>query len=208
MTRALTAAAVVAAILAGVAGAAGPSLLKPKTLHDKAPASYTAVFKTTKGTFRVHVTRSLSPRGADRFYNLVKYKYYDGVRFFRVLPGFVVQFGIHPKPKIAQAWFNANIKDDPVKKSNAKWTLTFADAGPNTRSTQVFINLGNNASLDSQGFSPFGTVTSGRPVVAKFYSGYGEAPSSGQQAMVQQGDAFIKKNFPKLDRIVTARLAR
>jgi peptidyl-prolyl cis-trans isomerase A (cyclophilin A) len=208
MLRTLIVLVAAAAVLATAAGASGPSLLKPASLHDKAPAQYTVAFQTTKGPFRVHVTRAWAPKGADRFYNLVKYKYYNGVRLFRVLPGFVVQFGIHPTPKIAKTWFNANIADDPVKKSNTKWSMTFADAGPNTRSTQVFINLGNNSSLDSQGFAPFGLVTFGRKNVNKFYSRYGEAVSSQQQAMVTQGDGFIRKHFPKLDRIISGRIVR
>ena len=206
MLRLVATIALAGALCAAAAGAAPPSLLHPKTLHAKAPASYTVVFKTTKGTFKVGVTRSWAPKGADRFYNLVKNRYYDGVRFFRVLPNFVVQYGIHPSSKIAKAWQTANITDDPVKHSNARWTMTFATAGPGTRTTQVFINLVNNAGLDNQGFAPFGLVTHGRKVIAKLYSGYGELPPNAQQQMVEQGDAFIKKNFPKLDRILTARI--
>jgi peptidyl-prolyl cis-trans isomerase A (cyclophilin A) len=206
--RLLTTLALAAALCATAAGASPPSLLHPKTLNAKAPASYTVVFNTTKGTFKARITRSWAPRGADRFYNLVKNRYYDGVRFFRVVPGFVVQYGIHPKPKIARVWQTASIKDDPVKHSNGPWTMTFATAGPDTRTTQIFINLVDNASLDSQGFAPFAVVTHGRKVVAKLYSGYREQPTSAQQQMVEQGDAFVRKHFPKLDRILTARIGR
>jgi peptidyl-prolyl cis-trans isomerase A (cyclophilin A) len=183
------------------------SLLHPSSVHGKAPASYTVEFKTTKGPFTVRVTRAWAPLGADRFYNLVRAGFYDGVRFFRVVPGFVVQFGIHPKPSVAQAWQNADIQDDPVKHPNTQWTVTFATAGPNTRTTQVFINLADNSSLDAQGFAPFGLVTSGKGTVAKLYAGYGEQPTNAQGQMVAQGDAFIRSSFPKLDRIVTARVA-
>jgi peptidyl-prolyl cis-trans isomerase A (cyclophilin A) len=185
----------------------GGSLLHPSSLHGKAPASYTVEFKTTKGPFTVGVTRAWAPLGADRFYDLVRAGYYDGVRFFRVVPGFVVQFGIHPQPAVAQAWQNADIQDDPVKHPNTQWTVTFATAGPNTRTTQVFINLADNSSLDAQGFAPFGRVTSGMKTVARLYAGYGEQPTNAQGQMVAQGDAFIRSSFPKLDRIVTARVA-
>jgi peptidyl-prolyl cis-trans isomerase A (cyclophilin A) len=183
------------------------SLLDPSSVHGKAPAAYTVEFRTTKGPFTVAVTRAWAPLGADRFYDLVRAGYYDGVRFFRVVPGFVVQFGIHPKPAVAQAWQNADIQDDPVKHPNTQWTVTFATAGPNTRTTQVFINLADNSSLDAQGFAPFGLVTSGKATVARLYAGYGEQPTNAQGQMVAQGDAFIRSSFPKLDRIVTARVA-
>ena len=183
------------------------SLLHPAALTGKAPASYTVEFKTTKGPFTVEVTRAWAPLGADRFYDLVRAGYYDGVRFFRVVPGFVVQFGIHPTPAVAQAWQNADIQDDPVTHPNARWTVTFATAGPNTRTTQVFINLADNSSLDAQGFAPFGRVTSGMKTIAKLYAGYGEQPTSAQGELTAEGDAFAKRTFPKLDRILTARVA-
>ena len=201
--------AVCVALVAGAASAAAaapPSLLKPSTLTAKAPATYAVSFKTTKGTFVVTVNRASAPLGADRFYNLVRAHFFDGVEFFRAVKGFVVQFGISGTPKIAAAWSNANIKDDPVKGSNTIGTLTYADAGPNTRSTQVFINLGNNAFLDKQGFAPFGKVTSGMSVVGKLYSGYGDSATNTQNEIIQQGNAFLKKHFPRLDSIVTARL--
>ncbi len=183
-----------------------PSLLHPSKLTAKAPAVYSVSFATTKGTFVVTVRRAWAPRGADRFYNLVRAHFFDGVRFFRVVKGFVVQFGISPTPAVAAAWQSAAIPDDPVKTSNVKGTITFADAGPNTRTTQVFVNLGSNTGLDAQGFAPFGKVTSGMSVVDKLYGGYGEQPSGDQQQITQQGDAFLKKHFPLLDRIKTARL--
>ena len=198
---------VCAAGVAGVAAAAPPQLLHPASLHARAPAEYRVSFKTTKGTFVVTVHRAWAPRGADRFYNLVRAHFFDGVTFFRVVKGFVVQFGISPDPAVSRAWQNATIKDDPVKASNTLGTITYADAGPDTRSTQVFVNLGNNTPLDSRGFSPFGRVTSGMRVVDRLYGGYGDQPTNDQQQISSQGNAFLRKHFPKLDSIVTARLS-
>ncbi len=200
--------AVCAAVVTGVASASPPQLLHPASLHANAPAVYRASFQTTKGTFVVTVHRAWAPLGADRFYNLVRAHFFDGVRFFRVVTGFVVQFGISPDPAVSRAWQNANINDDPVKASNTAGTITYADAGPNTRTTQVFINLANNASnLDRTGFSPFGRVTSGMNVVNRLYAGYDDQPTNDQQQMTSQGDAFLRKHFPKLDRIVSARIS-
>jgi peptidyl-prolyl cis-trans isomerase A (cyclophilin A) len=201
--------AIAVALVAGAASAAAsapPSLLKPSSLNAKAPAVYAVSFKTTKGTFVVTVHRAWASRGADRFYNLVRGRFFDGVEFFRVVKGFVVQFGISPSPKVSTVWTNAVIKDDPVKASNAIGTITYADAGPNTRATQVFINLGDNAFLDKQGFSPFGKVTTGMAVVKKLYGGYAEKPTSAQDLIIHQGNAYLKQHFPRLDAIVTARL--
>jgi peptidyl-prolyl cis-trans isomerase A (cyclophilin A) len=197
-----------AAIVAGTASAAPPAkLLHPSALHAKAPAVFRASFVTTKGTFVVTVHRAWSPLGADRFYNLVQAHFFDGNAFFRVLKGFVVQFGISSDPAVSKAWQTATIKDDPVKTSNVPGTIVFADAGPQTRTTQLFVNLGNNgSSLDSQGFSPFGKVTSGMAVLKKLYGGYGEQASNDQQQIQAQGSAFLKKTFPKLDGIRTARI--
>jgi peptidyl-prolyl cis-trans isomerase A (cyclophilin A) len=198
-----------AALMAGAAtatAAAPPQLLHPESLHAKAPATYRVSFATTRGTFVLTVHRAWSPRGADRFYNLARAHFFDGVTFFRVVKGFVVQFGISPDPKVSKAWQTATIKDDPVKESNAPGTITFADAGPDTRTTQVFVNLGNNAALDTQGFSPFGRVTSGMSVVNKLYGGYGEQPTGHQQEITTQGNAYLRKSFPKLDYIKTARI--
>ena len=197
------------AIAVGAAAAAAPpsQLLHPEKLHAKAPATYRVSFVTTKGTFVVTVHRAWSPRGADRFYNLVQAHFFDGVTFFRVVKHFVVQFGISGMPAVSKAWQNANIPDDPVKASNTLGTITYADAGPDTRTTQVFVNLGNNAAnLDGQGFSPFGKVTTGMAVVNKLYGGYGEQPTGDQAQISAQGDAFLHKTFPKLDHIRTARI--
>jgi peptidyl-prolyl cis-trans isomerase A (cyclophilin A) len=183
-----------------------PALLHPAKLTAKAPSVYGVVFTTTKGSFTVTVHRQWSPRGADRFYNLVRARFFDGDEFFRVVKGFVVQFGISGYPAVSSAWQNATIGDDAVKASNTRGTITFADAGPNTRTTQVFVNLGNNASLDGQGFSPFGRVTSGMSVVDKLYSGYGEAVTNLQGEIATQGNSFLRRRFPKLDRILRARV--
>ena len=178
------------------------ALLQPASLNEKAPDVYAVKFTTTKGDFVVTVTRAWAPLGADRFYNLVKHQFFTDAAFFRVVPGFIVQFGISANPQVARAWQNATIKDDKVTQSNKAGTVTFATAGPNTRTTQLFINFGNNTFLDSQGFSPFGQVTEGMDVVQKIYSGYGESPDQG--LIQSQGKAYLDKNFPKLDTIKSA----
>src|SRR5712692_4149292 len=131
-----------------------PALLQPATLKEKAPEVYQVKFTTTKGDFVVKVTRAWAPLGADRFYNLVEHHFYDGASFFRVLPGFMAQFGISANPQASQAWRNSTIKDDPVKQSNRRSFLSFATSGPNTRTTQLFISFGDNSRLDAGGFSP------------------------------------------------------
>ena len=186
-----------------------PALLHPASLKAKAPATFAVEFDTTKGKFVVTVHRSWAPRGADRFYNLVKAHFYDGNEFFRVVKGFVVQFGISGFPKVSAAWQNANLSDDPVKGSNTVGTITYADAGPNTRTTQVFINLANNSgNLDRQGFAPFGRVTTGMAVVNKLYAGYDDKPTNLQPQIVAQGNAFLTKRFPKLDSVIRARIVQ
>jgi peptidyl-prolyl cis-trans isomerase A (cyclophilin A) len=174
----------------------------------RAPDSYTVKFETSKGDFVVTVTRDWSPLGADRFYTLVKNGFYDGARFFRVLPGFVAQFGIAADPAATSKWRNANLVDDPVKQSNRRATITFATGGPNTRTTQVFINLADNARLDPRGFSPFGEVSQGMEIVDQFYSGYGEGAPSGngpaQNTAESDGNAYLIREFPKLDYIKKA----
>ncbi len=179
-----------------------PALLHPAMLKATAPDQYEVTFKTTAGDFVVAVTRAWAPIGADRFYNLVKHGFYNDASFFRVVPGFVVQFGLNANPAVNAAWEKANIKDDPVTQSNHTGFLTFATAGPNTRTTQLFISLGENARLDSMGFAAFGQVSSGMDVVQKIFSGYGESPDQAQ--ITAEGKAYIDKNFPKLDRIISA----
>jgi len=184
------------------------SLLVPSAFKEQAPATFKAKFTTTKGDFVVEVTRAWAPLGADRFYNLVKNHYFDGAAFFRVLPGFVAQFGLNAKPEVSRAWASANIKDDPVTQSNLTGYLTFATAGRNTRTTQLFINLADNQNLDGMGFAPFGKVVEGMDVVQQFYSGYGEGAPGGhgpeQGRITNEGKAYLDKNFPLLDSIKTA----
>ena len=184
------------------------SLLRPGSLTAKAPDVYRVKFLTTQGEFVVEVTRSWAPNGADRFYNLVKNGFYNNCSFFRVLPGFVTQFGINGRPTVAEAWASATIKDDPVAQSNLRGYMTFATSGPNTRTTQVFINLADNMRLDQMGFAPFGKVVEGMDVVDKFYSGYGEGAPNGdgpdQARITNEGKPYLDKNFPKLDSIKQA----
>jgi cyclophilin family peptidyl-prolyl cis-trans isomerase len=186
------------------------ALLKPELLKAKAPETFDVKFVTTKGDFTVTVTRQWAPLGADRFYNLVRHHFYDNATFFRVLPGFVVQFGLNAHPAVSSAWTNAAIKDDSVAQSNKKGYITFATGGPNTRTTQVFINLADNARLDSMGFSPFGQVTDGLSVVESLYGGYGEGAPSGagpkQDVIEARGKAYLDADFPKLDSIKSASL--
>lgn len=184
--------------------AASPGFADPSKLTAKAPETFQALFKTTKGNFTVEVTRSLAPNGADRFYNLVKSGYFKDIAFFRVVPGFMVQFGIHGDPAVSAKWRMATIPDDPVKGSNTRGTITFATAGPNTRTTQLFINFGNNVGLDRQGFAPFGKVIEGMDVVDKINSEYGENAPDVQGHIQMEGNAYLKKNFPNLDYIQSA----
>jgi len=185
-----------------------PALLQPATLKAKAPEEFNVKFETTAGEFTVKVTRAWAPNGADRFYNLVQHHFYDGAAFFRVLSGFMAQFGLNPNPEVNAAWEHANIKDDPLVQSNRRGYVTFATAGPNTRTTQLFINFGNNSGLDHQGFTPFGLVTDGMDTVDKLYASYGEGAPEGHgpnQALIgSRGRAYLEKYFPKLDTISSA----
>jgi peptidyl-prolyl cis-trans isomerase A (cyclophilin A) len=197
----------IAILLAATAAAPAMSqgLMNPAALNAPAPATYKAKFDTSKGAFEIEVHRDWAPAGADRFYNLVKNGFFDNARFFRVVSGFMVQFGIHGDPNVSAQWRQARIPDDPVKQSNGRGMVTFATAGPNTRTTQVFINFADNARLDGMGFAPFGQVVSGMNVVDSLYSGYGEGAPSGrgpdQGRMQQEGNAYLMKDFGKLDYI-------
>jgi peptidyl-prolyl cis-trans isomerase A (cyclophilin A) len=186
--------------------ASGPSraLLHPELLKAKAPDVFKARFTTTKGDFVIEVHRVWSPLGTDRFYNLVKSGFFTNAHFFRVVRGFVVQFGLNASPAVNKAWEGAKIQDDPVTQTNAKGTITFATAGPRTRTTQLFINLADNGRLDGMGFSPFGQVTEGMDVVEKLYFGYGETPNQGR--IQTEGKAYLDKNFPLLDSIKAAKI--
>ena len=187
-------------------------LLDPSKLTAKAPEVFSVRFETSKGPFVVEVHRDWSPHGADRFYNLVSNGYYDEGRFFRVVSGFMAQFGINGDPAVNRAWQQAVIEDDPVVKTNTRGMVSFAMRGPGTRTTQLFINYKDNSSLDRQGFAPFGEVTSGMEVVDSLFSGYGEGNPSGRgpdQARVNaEGNAYLAKQFPKLDYIKTATIAK
>jgi peptidyl-prolyl cis-trans isomerase A (cyclophilin A) len=187
------------------AAAPRPSLLNPALLKAKAPEVYKVKFTTTKGDFVVEVNRPWAPQGADRFYNLARNGFYEGAAFFRVLPGFVAQFGIPARPAVGRAWARATIPDDPVTQSNLRGSLTFATAGPNTRTTQIFINLADNPRLDGMGFAPFGKVVAGMDVVDQFYSGYGEGAPQGngpdQGRLTNEGKAYLDTGFPLLDSI-------
>jgi len=180
----------------------------PSKLTETAPETFKAKFETTKGSFTIEVTRSLAPNGADRFYNLVRSGYFTDVEFFRVVPGFMCQFGVHGDPAVSAKWRAANLPDDAVKGSNTRGTITFATAGPNTRTTQLFINFGDNVNLDGQGFSPFGKVTEGMDVVDKINGEYGDGAPYGRgpdQGRIQgEGNAYLKKDFPNLDYIKSA----
>jgi peptidyl-prolyl cis-trans isomerase A (cyclophilin A) len=184
-------------------------LLRPALLTTKAPATYQVKFVTTKGDFVISVTRAWAPLGADRFYNLARHHFYDNTAFFRVLKGFVVQWGISAYPPVAAAWSHAPIKDDPVVQSNLRGYVTYAKSpDPDTRTTQVFINLVDNVRLDTMGgFAPFGQVTEGMDVVEALYSGYGEGAPSGQgpvqDSIEKLGKAYLDKGFPNLDSIKT-----
>jgi peptidyl-prolyl cis-trans isomerase A (cyclophilin A) len=196
--------------------AAGPAvaqsntekLMNPAQLNEKAPDKFQAKFDTSKGEFIIEVTRSWSPNGADRFYNLVKNGFYDNCRFFRVIENFMAQFGINGDPKLSAVWRGAQIKDDPVSQSNKRGYITYATAGPNTRTTQLFINFGDNSPLDKDGFAPFGKVTKGMNVVDSIYKNYGDGPPRGkgpdQNRIQMEGNAYLEKAFPKLDYIKSA----
>src|SRR5689334_3699548 len=167
-------------------------LRNPAALNEKAPAMYKAKLDTSQGPFVIEVHRDWAPIGADRFYNLVKAGFYDDVRFFRVLSGFMAQFGMNGNPNVQTIWGNQRLKDDPVKQSNKRGFVSFASAGPNSRSTQVFINFVDNTALDGQGFAPFGQVVQGMDVVEKLYAGYGRNNVPNQGRITTEGNAYLK----------------
>jgi len=200
-------AAAVLAVTAVIGAQEGKAALKnPASLKEEAPASYKASFDTSAGKFVITVHRDWAPKGADRFYNLVKNGFFDDARFFRVVPNFMVQFGINGDPAIQGNWQSANITDDPVKQSNKKGYVTFATRGKDTRTTQVFINFKDNGFLDSQGFAPFGEVTTGMEAVEKITSQYGEKPNQG--SIQADGNKYLNAQFPKLDYVKTATIAK
>lgn len=193
-----------------LAGCSGSSQQPQSQSTSQAPAHAPDIYKvnldTSKGPVVIEVHRDWAPLGADHFYELVKSGYYDGARFFRVLPGFMAQFGVAADPKVTAKWKNANLQDEPVKQSNTRGMVTYAKSSlPNSRTTQLFINTGNNARLDSDGFSPFGQVVTGMEVVDQLYNGYGEGAPQGrgpdQSQIEEQGNAYLEKDFPMLDYI-------
>ena len=176
---------------------------------ETAPESFQVRFETTAGDFVVDVTRAWAPNGADRFYNLVRNGYYDGVYFYRVIGGFMAQFGMHGEPQVQVRWSRANIEDDTVVASNTRGMVTYAKGGPNSRTTQLFINFGNNSRLDADGFAPIGRVSEGMEVVDRIHSGYGELEDFGGDGpraynITAQGNQYLVENFPDLDHIITA----
>lgn len=192
--------------------AAAADLTDPSKLTEKAPDTFKAKFETTKGSFVIEVVRDQAPLGADRFYNLVKGGYFQDIAFFRVIPGFMAQFGIHGDPKVSAAWRPARIQDDAVKSGNARGAISFAMAGPNTRTTQFFINLVDNSRLDGMGFASFGKVVEGMDIVDKINGEYGEGAPRGRgpdQGRIQsEGNTYLKEKFPNLDYIKSASIAK
>ena len=187
------------------------SELDPALATQRAPDVFRARFATSNGVFVIEVHRDWAPNGADRFYNLVKLGVYDDSRFFRAISGFMVQFGIPGDPQVAAKWKDANIPDDPPRQSNVRGFVSFAQTGnPNSRTTQVFIDYGDNSKLDASNFAPFGKVVDGMDVVSTLYKGYGEGAPSGngpsQDRIQSEGNAYLDAEFPKLDRILSAQI--
>ena len=195
-----------ASLFAAGQAAGAASLKNPASLKETAPATYKANFDTSAGAIVIEVHRDWAPLGAERFYNLVKNGFFDNARFFRVVPNFMVQFGMNGDPAVTAAWQGATLKDEPTKETNKRGYVTFAKTGaPNSRGTQVFINFKDNGFLDSQGFAPFGQVVSGMDVAEKITSQYGESPNQGR--ITAEGNAYLTKEFPKLDYIRKATIA-
>jgi peptidyl-prolyl cis-trans isomerase A (cyclophilin A) len=191
------------------APAVKPAIDKPQTLNERSSDVYRARFATSKGDFVIEIHRDWAPLGADRFFNLVKYGYYNDTRFFRVVSGFMAQIGIHGKPELNAIWRDQHIADDPVKKSNLRGFVTFATAGPGTRTTQFFINFADgNSRLDTMGFAPFGQVVSGMEIVDALYAEYGEGAPQGRgpnQGRIQnEGNTYLMRDFPQLDYVKEA----
>jgi peptidyl-prolyl cis-trans isomerase A (cyclophilin A) len=202
-----------AAALLLVSGQDKNALLDPKApaVNLTAPAEFKVKVETSKGDLLLKITRDWAPKGADRFYSLVKNGYYDDCRFYRVLPKYIAQFGIHGTPAIAGKWHEAPIDDDPVKQKNTRGRVTFAKGGPNSRTTNVFINLKDSTSLDRDGFAPIGEVVEGMEIADLLYSGYGEgAPKGrgpGQKRIYDEGNAYLQKDFKDMDFIKSAKIA-
>jgi len=195
-----------AVLITAYAAACGKSVPPIKQV-GQAPDSFRVTFETTRGAIVVQVNRDWAPNGADRFYALVENHFFDGNPFFRVVPGFIAQFGLSPTREVNEQWDEPRIPDDSVRQSNLRGTMTFASEGPNSRSHQLFFNLADkNARLDRTGFAPIGRVVSGMEVVDSIYSGYGESPE--QHFILTMGQSYLNRMFPKLDYIRTVRSSR
>ena len=192
-----------ALLLGACGGAKAPTEPLP---NEKAPDVFKVRLDTTKGPVLIQVEREWAPLGVDRFYTLVKSGFFNGDRFFRVVPKFVVQFGLNGDPKASERWHAANLKDDPVKENNMRGTVAFASAGPNSRTTQLFINLNDNVLLDGSGFAPIGRVVDGMKVVDSFNQEYGEQPK--QERIEAEGNGYLEKEFPRLDYIKSATIVQ
>ncbi len=200
--------AVLLLVLSGCTPSPPPARTGSARPRAKPPELYRVRFQTTQGDFLVEVTRAWAPRGADHFYELVNQKFYDGARFFRVVRRFIAQFGIHADPKTQRFWGTLAIPDDSVVGKNRRGTLSFAKLGPQTRTTQVFINLSDNPLLDRTGFAPFGRVVEGMETVDKLYFAYGEVAPRGAgpdpTRIQREGNFYLDRQFPRLDSIVRA----
>lgn len=201
------------ASLAFAAAGCGPAIPRPDTrvvgTGARAPNEFIVALETNQGPVEIEVHRDWAPRGADRFYSLVKQGFYNDQRFFRVRAGYIAQFGISGDPAVARIWKGRAMPDDSVRVSNVRGTLAYAMTGPNTRTTQIYINLSDNLPLDAQGFAPFARVSKGMDVLEKLYSGYGETAGGGmrggkQAPVVEGGNDYLAQNFPKLDYIIRA----
>src|SRR5262245_33168516 len=199
-----TIAVVIAAALLAAQGNI-EKLKDPAQLTERAPDTYSARFDTSQGVFVIAVERDWAPLAADRFYNLAKNGFYNGSRFFRVLDGFMAQFGLHADPDVQSAWRTANLKDEPVVKSNTRGFVSFTrESSPNSRYTMIFINYKDNSYLDADGFAPFGQVVSGMDVADRLYGGYGRQNVPDQRRIVREGNAYLLAEYPKLDFVKTA----
>ena len=207
LARAAVAAGLCAVLTMGIGLAQTEKLKDPAQLTEQAPATYRVRFDTSQGAFVIQVTREWAPLAADRFYNLVKHGFYDGTRFFRVRPGFMVQFGLHGDPAVSSAWRTANLRDEKPVQSNTRGRVSFTqESAPNTRFTMVFINYGDNSYLDASGFAPFGEVVTGMAVLEKLNGEYGNTPD--QRRILREGNAYLSAAFPKLDAVKKATLVK
>jgi peptidyl-prolyl cis-trans isomerase A (cyclophilin A) len=210
----LSLAMLVAALACAPRGATRSALLDPDPaeLARQAPDSFTVRFETSRGPFVVRAVRAWAPHGVDRFHYLVRHGFYDGVRFFRVVPGFVAQFGIHGDPAVTAVWRERRIPDDSVRQSNQVGFITFASSGPNSRTTQLFINRRDNRRLDAMGFAPIGRIIEGQAAADSLYEGYGEGPPRGagpeQGLITSVGNVYLERAFPRLDSVVRARIVK